>query len=517
MAIAGTTLVMNERRDVVIVLGTASVDETPFVERKLRLEPATLDGLTDPVLSRARGIIISEPAGKFRTISDFLFSSFHRASELGVRVSIHDNSPPGQASDNNITSIARIREVAFGQLGLRPSAHPKVWVGISRHLNGVAEEFARHNPGPPLGNPDLIYADYDTKLPPETELLLKRAFHDCSSVAIEPLSGGKTAKATLRLHATLADEQFGKQAMPFFFKHGNLEEIATEKKNYRTWAEQFIPFHLRPALNEDRSVSTLTEAALVGNFVEGGTSLKSALRSGQGTGGIFSLFEVTLRGLRAQGMRTVKASGAAHRFLRERVKANEIVEHYQDRISMAQKFGFKRDVLHLEQFILQRAETLETHQGMAHGDCHAGNVLMRLRDAVVIDFGSMECLPLSVDPAILEVSLVFGTDKGDDPRFLKDWKKLVRALYIENAPEAAPQDIEEHARLAWLLKAIRELRHIVACNCTTDVEHRLILAGTLIRFARLFPSDLKGGLLKFSEKKRAYALVVAQHLCNQLQ
>jgi hypothetical protein len=308
--------------------------------------------------------------------------------------------------------------------------------------------------------------------------------------------------------------------MPFFVKIGTPASIETEEEHYRQRAEPFIPFHLRPSLDTGRCVTAFASAALVCNFVESAVPLRTAWRNAQGAGTIFSLFEVTLRGLRGHTARADKQPGVLKAFLKERVRAHQIRTelHGLARIARAKELGLTREPEALEQMLVARAEKIESRRGAYHGDLHCGNVMVRNRDAIVIDFGSMHDFgPITADPAFLEVSLVFGTDDKDDPHAFWDWKDFVDELFIKKSALRPPVHDAEHFRFAWLRKAVREVRHIASCCEIEPDEALIVLAGCLLRYGRLSIVELPNpGFVELSEDRRAYALVVAERICSML-
>jgi hypothetical protein len=148
---------------------------------------------------------------------------------------------------------------------------------------------------------------------------------------------------------------------------------------------------------------------------------------------------------------------------------------------------------------------------------HFGNIMVRNRDAILIDFGSMGPFgPLYADPAVLEVSLVFGTDEHDDPETYESWRNFVDDIFIE--PLTPPLPRGNFPQFFWLHEAIRELRHIVACCGVEGKEALIILAACLLRYGRLSPLELKSHELNaLAEKRRDYALLMAYQLCERLE
>jgi len=507
---------MNEsNRSKVLVLGAVPLDRAPFVERGLTLEVIQLEDLSDRLFNDSCGVILAEPPGKYRMVGGFFPGHFLRACELGLRTTVFSQTAADAAQ------IAQCCELAYAGIDPTHRVPGVVWVDVAEKLPPIAEKLARHEAGPQLGDVKLEVLDPELKLSGGTEVLLKRAFSDCDKIVVEQLPGGKTAKETFRVFASVVGPEHGPQPMPFFVKVGSAAMIEAEKENYRRRAEPFIPFHLRPALNVTRCVTTLSSAALVCNFVESAIPLRVAWRSGQGAGTIFSLFEVTLRGLRSHTARSPKQSGVLTAFLRERVRTAEILgdPNGAARIARAKELGLSQEPKALEAILLKAAEGIEARRGTYHGDLHHGNVMVRNRDAIVIDFGSMQDFgPITADSAILEVSLVFGTDERDDPSAFSDWCDFVRDLFVNKSPLRPPIHDAEHFRLAWLRKAVREVRHVGACCDIEPAEALIVLAGCLLRFVRLSPLEFKGrpDLEKLSEDRRAYALVVAEQICSTL-
>ena len=391
------------------------------------------------------------------------------------------------------------------------------WVYLDDREWAIAETLARYDPGPPLGAPMIKKIGDAKSLEPESEALLRRAFYNADRITVKRLEGGKTAKETFCVFANLPEAEYGPQPMPFFVKLGSAWRIADEKRHYLEVAEPFIPFHLRPTLNTARSVTTLNTAALVCNFVESAVSLREALRAGQGHGAIFSLFEITLRGLRSHTSIKPKRLGVVEAFLDLKVRAREIEEKHPARIKELTDRGMTRKPQEIEQILRARATKIKTHDGPYHGDLHYGNIMVRNRDAIVIDFGSMEPFgPLYADPAVLEVSLVFGTDNHDDPKSYDDWREFVDFIFLN--PLSPPVAKGDHPQFGWLHKAIRELRHVVACCGVEEPEALIILAGCLLRYARNAPLKLASEKLNLlAERRRAYALVVTYKICERLE
>ncbi len=470
-------------RTLVLALGSRACDPIEFVNRSLTIRPTLPEELAnDGLLNQARGVVVAEFPGKLGVTAEYFSRAFRRTCEFGLLTLSH--SPTQRDKDYFIT----MRDAACQGVCLHDTARLVSFAQAKETWHGIAEQLARHAPGPGVGEVVIETLDRRLKLDFSSECLLKRAFWDCDKIIVEQLTGGKTAKETFRVFASLRGPAHGPQPMPFFVKIGTEAAIRKEKTYYQLFAEQFIPFHLRPSLNEGRCVTGLINSALVCDFVENALPLRTAWRSGQGASTLFSLFEVTLRGLRSHTARSPKQPGLLESFLNKRVRGGEIrtVPHGLARISRAKALGLKKEPEQIIELLLTRAKTIETRRGTVHGDLHFGNVMVRNRDAIVIDFGSMdEFGPITADPAVLEVSMVFGTDGDDDPKGFREWKSFVDEIFIGSSALSPPIPDAEHIRFAWLRRAVRELRHIGSCCSIEPDEALIVLSGCLLRYARL--------------------------------
>lgn len=498
-------------RSRVIVLGPNPIDKKEFERRRLTIDEYNLEDLSDDLLNQARGIVLSEFPGKRRIAAEYLSGPFHRACEYGLITRMISSDE----TDRNY--FVKHSEEVRKKWQCKGPCLAVPWTGIEAEIYEVAEIMARHDSGPQIGDVQIKTLDAKLELSTDVRLLLKRAFSDCDEILVDQLQGGRSAKETYRVFATLSGPLYGPQPLPFFVKVGTPAAMEREMANYQQRAEPFVPFHLRPTLNFQRCVKSVNWGMLVCNFVGCAVPLRVAWHKAQGTGTIFSLFEFTLRGLRAGTGRGELESGNLVAFLSERIRAREIAEnqHGAVRIRRAEELGLSRSPEAVEQLLQREAAKILSRRGTYHGDLHCGNIMVRHRDAIVIDFGSLDLGPITADPAFLEVSLIFDVDDEDDPSAFEPWKELVDALFGE--PLQPPVHDAEHMRFAWLREAVRELRHVVSCCGAERNEALIVLAGCLLRYARLSRFEsLKPELIKLSEDRRAYALVVAERIASML-
>jgi aminoglycoside phosphotransferase (APT) family kinase protein len=496
----------------VLVLGTSSIDEAEFTVRGLKLVRVGLGDFVSDVYSHARGVLIADDSASGGVAAAFFRRHFAEACDAGL-ITVVD------AVGNAAAHATQLRDQALAPFKLTESERAALRFLVQGTPSSLAQTLFAHEPGPEIGAPRVTLFPRKKSLTAEVTRLLQRAFWDCDVLTLEELAGGKTAMQTFRAHATLKGIG-APQPMPFFVKIGDRRTIEAERRLYREWADPFIPFYLRPNLCESRAVCTLGTSALVYNFVDGATTLRQALRSDQGSGTIFSLFEVTLRGLRNQAVRSTPVLGAIQTFIHDRVRADEIKLNHPERIAQARDVRYStRDPAVVENALFTLAADLRAKTGVYHGDLHAGNVMVRRHDAIVIDFGSMEGFgPLSADPAFLEVSLAFGTDNADTSDSFDEWREFIDDLFLDISPSEPPLPSMNQYNYTWLRKALRELRHVVKCCGVPEREMKIVLSSCLLRFARLDRSELTDqALVALSERRRSYALVIADRLCERLE
>ncbi len=359
-----------------------------------------------------------------------------------------------------------------------------------------------------------------SRLSPKVRHLLGRAFCDCDRIYLESLVGGKASLGVFCVHAWLKQLTVGPRPLPFFIKFDSPKRIDKERWNYVQYADFYIPFYLRPNIDRERCVKMQGLSAIVGNFVEDARPLRSTLRSSQGPGVLFSLFENSLKGFRAQ-----PSDGSLQRtmdldsFVKERARTAEINKRI---IKRATELGLRLSPEKIEEHLVAAIKGIKLPCHPYHGDLHSGNIMVRGKDAILIDFFSVRDGPLAADPAALEVSLVFGTDDSDHPNQFNGWKRFVNELY-GRVPILQPPLAERRPdSFSWLRRAIREIRHVLlGCECQHN-EAAAILAAYLIRFARLGMRQLKDreiGEIDMKElilSRHAYALVVAERIVRAI-
>jgi uncharacterized protein associated with vWA-MoxR-VMAP ternary system len=372
---------------------------------------------------------------------------------------------------------------------VNPSTKPSLYI--------IAENIARHEPGPPLNDALEFRGE---ALSANAELLLRRAFCDCKHITVTRLAGGMTSDV-LSVHAVFKDSLSGPRPLPFFAKIGERSSIEHEHEIYRQYVEHFVPFYLRPSLDYHRCVFGFEYAVLVGNFVEYSESLTDVARRNIAQGAIHSLFDNALRGWRLQAN---ELSGNLLSAMPGFVNPDEVPA---SRVDKAREYGTMRSPIEL-QALLSGAAAVAYLSAPYHGDLHADNVRVRGNDAILIDFQRVRTGPLLADHACLEISLAFNEYPDDSNA---GWTSLIDTLFSDDNFAHPPGPPLEPAPREWIWNTVRQIRTIALANQRSHNEYLQIVAISLLRFARL---PARSTDTPIAEVRKAYAYVIANRLAN---
>ena len=391
-------------------------------------------------------------------------------------------------------SLERLRQ----QLGTATDSAFVILRTDDAPIHEIAERIARCNPGPAYNPFVEIKELLPCSLDEETRLFLRRAFGDCQSVLIEPLSGGKSA-TVFSVHAVLSDSVAGPRPLPFFVKVDELKKINQELDKYQSFASHFVQFNLRPNLVETRTVLGMCRGMLVGNFVERSESLWDVAQRGIAQQALHSLFDDAMRGWRRQG-KVITGNIAKILIEAEVFKPSKITSA---RLQLAQRLGSTKSQDEIVQ-ILVTLPDMDFEKGPTHGDLHAYNVRVRGNDAILIDFASAFNGPLAADPASLEVSLAFEASRGEKDN--AGWYELMDALYDVEYLTRIPPRAKERKPREWLWECIRQIRRVALAEEVSKFEYALAVVVYLLRRA-MYQADSQ-----LDDERRAYAYVVAERL-----
>lgn len=385
---------------------------------------------------------------------------------------------------------------------------PFLLAGIKTQIFDMAEIAARHNPGRAMNStiaincetPELAESIKDID-----RFLLSRAFNDCKKLLLKKLDGGRSANV-LCIHAVFEDDieiLAGGNALlsplPFFAKIDVVGKIKAETNKYKEFTTHFVPFNMRPNIEEDRCINGSKRGILVGNFVEKSESMLHVSRRGHSQGAIYSLFDIALRGWRLQSKtETGNICTACKIFIN-----TKNIEQRVLRLGIV--------VAKSPQELLAIVQVLPDQEycwGPIHGDLHAKNIMVRNSDSILIDFNSTRFGPLVCDPASLEVSLAF--DVGDDLDF-DEWRQTVDELYEPKWLEATPPPSRNDTKDEWLRTCVRQIRLIALAEEASPHEYCIVVALYLLRKAMFSYDSLT------DDKRRGHAFILAHKIILHLQ
>lgn len=379
-------------------------------------------------------------------------------------------------------------------------------------LHQVLHQFLLHDPGP-VRKTDLVI-EGEVKIEKEEDcFLLQRAFHDCSSIRLEPIAPGYSGADTFIVKATLIDSNAGPEPVPYFAKLGRSDKMQGEWQAFRTYAEHHVEWYLRPNFVSERTTYGVKRGILVGTFVQNSCALAEAVRKPGGTRHIRSLFLETLAALRRQN-RTIKPG-------KESVVSALVPFCDPSKVpearwkQAADKFGGACTRADDLWYRLIGLPALDWRSSAIHGDLHGENVRVRKEDSILIDFAHASPGPACADLAHLEVSLAFDGRPGDEQG--ETWKQAVMELYT---PEAIVASLPQPAAVkkdTWMQAAVAEIRALVpaaVANPASPEEYMRVLAVYLLRHASFRANKGDKGE---DEYRRTFAFWLACRLAEHLR
>ena len=377
-----------------------------------------------------------------------------------------------------------------------------------REAHEVAENIARHLPGP-AANPKLqINLSDGVTLFPHEQFLVTRAFSDCVSVALTPLSGGRSAR-TFSVRAELMDSVAGPRPLPFFAKLDGPSKIEEEYQRYEQFATHHIPWYLRPNLDAKRCIVGVEQGILVGAFVEYSESLWDAARKGRGGRYIHALFEDTLMGWRRQAHGRDPVRGSLLDAFKDVFKPEKVNSIY---VTRAESLGDVKRPEELYEMLVNLPHQSWRNAPM-HGDMHGENVRVRNNDAIVIDLAKTRQGPLSGDLASLDVWLSFQCPESSVGLPTREaWTEVVSNLYSSDSVNLLPELETKHIGLEWLHSCIRQIRMIAESTCECGTEYQTAIAIYLLR-RTMFAPDANAAEDTY---RRAYAFLLGSRLVEAL-
>lgn len=378
---------------------------------------------------------------------------------------------------------------------LNPSVH---LCDIAVDWPNIANLVAENPPGK-APNFDLIIKDNDGKeviFCPSSDLLIRRAFWDCSEVHLIPMLAGLSDASVYRAYAELAQGHYGRWPRPYFVKIGKRSEIFAEYKNYESGVRPYIPFHLGPHLVHDRCCLGAEKAIIVGDLVEESENLRDCASDGRAAAAIACLFNSTLRSWYLHAHEDSRSVAA---YLLP-LFPDEIPTHRQIRVT---ELGATKSLTDLRA-LFEKCIWTPVLVGPIHGDLHATNVLVRSTDAIIIDFQKHCENPLVYDAACLEAGLLvdgFGSDKREGSEWINSIKPLYEKVPLQNVQARChPTDPS-----SWFYECAQQIRLYARKMERCENQYAAALAIALLKKA-----SNKHQFAKPKECHRAGAYVIAE-------
>ncbi len=351
-------------------------------------------------VERLRAVVANLPAGDPAEICGWIRRNGRTLADYGIRLEVVS---PDDATLGLAQSLAR-DEFRLPNVRVRTlPSHPM-----------LAESIARRHPGrTPRLNLDIAVADGRERLRKVDEPLFQRAFSHCSRVTLIELSGGRSEARVFAAHMVVTGSYAGIWPQPAFVKLDSTEKIEREYRNYRDFAERYVPFGLRP--NVQATITGAFRSLLVGDFVDNSESLWDLARRGVASQAITSLADESLRGWWDQGYAADPSRGSVASAMKAANlwDADRIVPSYPERAAEA---GVAPDPSILRDRLFGLRQTYR--HAPIHGDLHGENVRVRNGQAILIDMANVVRGPISADRAALETWLAFELPpEADKSRF----------------------------------------------------------------------------------------------------
>lgn len=313
---------------------------------------------------------------------------------------------------------------------------------------------------------------------PDAQLLIRRAFWNCSSVRLNAKGNGLSGVDAFDAFATLAENVVGGDwPYRFFVKLGSRFKVSREYRKYCANALENVPFHLGPRLKMDRCVLGHTQGLIVSDYVSGAEVLRDCAKQGRAVPAIGNLFNTTLVAWRraAKFVKRPLATYFEDRF------PSKIPDH---RGPLIRAYGATRSPEELKQLFESASNQPQwILEGVVHGDLHATNVLVRLNDAVIIDLERIEeGMPLLFDAASLEGGLFIDGFIGDR-RNGAELLASLDPLYTASALIRGDHFCLPHEGSAWFTDSVRQIRMQAVQMARVPKQYGLVLGVVLLKKA----------------------------------
>ena len=457
---------MSAERIQVLTFGNPLDDqtETEFANRSLKL----VNGQTaiDPsALRYVRGALFAFSQDNAEALANILKHSAAAMIDHGLKLEL---LMPDDALMGSLQGSFR----AF-------SAHPHVQFRVRPQPHETAESLARYDAGAvPRQDLEIEVAENREPIAKNDIPLFHRAFSNCKKIVLMELTSGKSAARVFAVHMTVDTSPVGLWPQPSFAKIDQTDKIGKEYRNYKQYADRFIPFGLRP--NIDNIVVGSERSLLVGDFVDKSESLWALVQRNVARQAVTALVEETLVGWRDQAYAHPPERGSVALCMKTAGICNpdNIKDHYF-------KKAQEKDGAVSPAELWNMLEGLDQTYRVApvHGDLHGENVRVKNGQAILIDLASVNQAPFVADLAALETWFAFEpSDKTDLKQYADtEWRQEIDRLYAPAAFLHPPGPCDSSSQLCWMTMVVRQIRTmgIAAQSCPT--EYQSAVAAQLLR------------------------------------
>lgn len=445
-----------------------------FVKRGYRPESFAVKFRSPRELAVTDSVVLTQQAGNLKRIYRDLERYAHKLLEFDCRIYVRVASGQNLQGQERTTVVNAIRRLRLPGAGLirtewetlvpehqeregYPLA-PYVCVCDASWTWDVIAQMIADNPAGEPPNLDLVPVAMNAKgkkltLSREKTLLVQRAFSDCGDVHLRQMQDGLSGVNVFRAYVKLSAGLEGKWPASYFVKVGERKKIGAEYFKYQAHALKYIPFNLAPRLTLERCGLGAREGIIVGDFVEQSEALRDAACTGRSVHALGTLFSRTLAAWRHNARKDNERS--IPQALSHLLPAG--IDIPEERKALIRSFGAEPDLPQIRR-LLDGCNAKPTLIGTIHGDLNASNILIRLSDAILIDFEKLEGgQPLLYDAASVEAGLLVD-GFANDTRDLGEWLKSIESLYESH--EMFEWRIPCHPKdgSAWFYDCVRQIR-----------------------------------------------------------
>ncbi len=464
-------LLGKNRKDVCLLGTNSSALKSAFIHRNLRLLDTGVEAALEHCAAAARAVVVVSDA-----------QGLAKILERVLRPAL-DNGVAFCAIDTDKNSFAQVEQMCgpkdlSRRLGIPPKdaelLPARAFQSNADWEQVVAQYIAEHDPGRSAAagiEVGDISREGGHAPDREDEILMRRAFGDCTGVKIEYLPGGQSrAKGPWIVKAQYPD---GRSPVDLVIKTGGIREITEEINVMRTICFNHIPFRHYPPLVLGRCVTGATKRAIVSMYVEKAMTLEEYILNSSPEVVIADIFDGPLKLWRRGVGRGPVQIGE---FYRTRGKVPD--EAWKIKKIWAEAVKIHTEVLEYKELyrrFISHAPVDGVLQVDSHGDLHLRNIIVldRPLDVLLIDFSNSSQAPASYDPATLDVSLVFDIPEHQAAQAsVSDEQRL--EIFRPPLLEARPMEKPTH-RIAAILELRRKIRDSVS-----ELEYQHAIAGWLI-------------------------------------